>query len=90
MHAVLAEQGHRAACGGQQMSALEQRLYDALKLITRYEPPDKLRRIAERRYGLTGEEAIEMAYENVLFEARNAVLGMRRPKAQGSDTGRGE
>jgi hypothetical protein len=58
----------------------EQRLYDALKRITRYQSPDHLRRTAERKYGLDGDEAIEMAYENVLNEARSAISGLRRPE----------
>lgn len=58
----------------------EQRLYDALKRITRYLGPDKLRRVSERKYGLDGDEAIEMAYENVLNEARSAISGLRRPE----------
>ena len=58
----------------------EQRLYDALKRITRYQSPDHLRRTAERKYGLDGDEALEMAYENVLNEARSAIKGLRRPE----------
>lgn len=58
---------------------LAQRLFDALKRITRYSSPQELERIAERKYGLDGAEAIEMAYENVLEEARQAVRGVRRP-----------
>jgi hypothetical protein len=58
----------------------EQRLYDALKRITQYMPPEKLRKIAERKYGLSEEEAIEFAYENVLGEAVAAIKGMRRPR----------
>jgi hypothetical protein len=57
----------------------EQRLFDALKRITRYMSPDELRRTSEKKYGLDGEEAIEMAYENVLQEARDAIKGLRRP-----------
>ena len=57
----------------------EQRLYDALKRITRYDTPDRLRRHAEKSYGLTPEEAIEYAYDNVREEARQAIKGMRRP-----------
>lgn len=58
----------------------EQHLYDALKRITRYMTPDQLRKRAEKLYGLPPEEAIEMAYENVLEEARTAIKGMRRPE----------
>lgn len=42
----------------------------ALKKITMYDQPERLHKRAEKSYGLTGEEAIEMAYENVLNEAR--------------------
>lgn len=59
----------------------EQRLFDALKKITAYHSPDELRRVSERKYGLEGDEAIEMAYENVLNEARQAIKGLRRPTA---------
>lgn len=58
----------------------EQRLYDALKRITAYMPPEKLEKVCEKKYGLEREEAIEMAYENVLAEAAQAIRGMRRPK----------
>lgn len=60
------------------MTERELRLFDALKRITRYNSPDELRRVSEKRYGLDGSEAIEMAYENVLQEARNAIKGIRR------------
>lgn len=58
----------------------EQRLYDALKRITKYDSVQGIHRTAEKRYGLSGEEVIEMAYENVVNEARIAIRGMRRPK----------
>lgn len=60
----------------------EQKLYDALKRISSYTPPEKLRRTSERDYGLEGDEAIEMAYENVIQEAKNALRGMKRPVAR--------
>jgi hypothetical protein len=59
----------------------EQKLFDALKRITAYQAPEKLRKNAESQYGLEGDEAIEFAYENVLAEARQAIKGMRRPVA---------
>lgn len=58
----------------------EQRYYDALKRITKYQTPEKLLRRAEKQYGCSGEEALEMAYENIQQEARNAIAGKRRPK----------
>lgn len=62
----------------------EQRLYDALKRITQYMPPNKLRAKAGKLYGLAADEAVEMAYENVLAEAAKAIRGMRRPVAASS------
>lgn len=48
----------------------ERKLYDALKQITMYESPEKLRKCAEKQYGLEPAKVIEMAYENVLATAR--------------------
>jgi hypothetical protein len=62
------------------MTNLELRLYTALKLITCYDTPARLRKRAGRDYGLSGDEAIEYAYENVLQEAKNALKGVRRPR----------
>lgn len=58
----------------------EQRYFDALKQITKYMSVDKIRRSAEKEYGLMAGEALEMAYENVISEAERAVRGKRRPK----------
>ena len=58
----------------------EQRLFDALRRISQYESPERLRRNADKDYGLSGEEAIEMAYDNVRAEAKRAIHGQRRPK----------
>lgn len=59
-----------------------QKLYDALKEISRYAPPENLRRNSERAYGVGGDEAIEMAYENVIATAKHAIRGMRRPNSE--------
>lgn len=58
--------------------------HDVLVRISKaYMTPDQLRRAVERprdsHYGLSAEEAIEMAYDNVQAEARAAVAGKRRP-----------
>ena len=58
----------------------EMQYFRVLKRISTYTEPDKLRRSAEKQYGLSGDEAIEMAYDNVLNEARLAVKGKRKPK----------
>ena len=56
---------------------LELRLHAALKRIASYDPPERLARRSEKDYGLSPEEAIEMAYENVIQEAKNAIKGVR-------------
>lgn len=56
-----------------------QRLWDALRRIASYDPPERVRRDAEPM-GLDENEAVEMAYENVIAEAKAAVRQMRRPK----------
>lgn len=61
----------------------EQRLYDALKRIAQYDSPERIRRKADSPQGYLGleaDEALEMAYENVLSEARAAIRNMPRPK----------
>lgn len=59
----------------------EQRYYDILKRIAKsYASPERLKRDSEKRYGCSGEEAIEMAYENIQWEAEAAIKGRRRPK----------
>lgn len=59
---------------------LEVRLYAALKRISKYQTPASLRRFSSRDVGLDGDEAIEMAYENVIDEAKWAIRGIRAPK----------
>lgn len=58
----------------------EQRYYDTLKRIAKYESVERLRKHGESEYGISAEEAIEYAYENVLQEAKSALRGRRRPK----------
>ncbi len=62
------------------MTTREQKMYAALKRIASYSPPERLRKTSESDYGLSPEEALEYAYENVLTEAKNAIRGMRAPK----------
>lgn len=59
---------------------LEQRLYTALKRIAQYEDPECLRRNAGKWYGCDGDEAVGMAYENVIHEAKHAIKGVRLPR----------
>lgn len=57
----------------------EQKLYDALKRIASYDSLTKIARTSKRNYGLQPSEVVEMAYENVIFEAKSAIKGMKRP-----------
>lgn len=59
----------------------EQRYFDVLKRIASYAPPDRLKRDEERGigYGLGSDEVVDMAYENVIEEAKRATRGRRRP-----------
>ena len=58
----------------------ELRYFTALKKIGSYISPERLRASSEKAYGLTYEEALEMAYENVINEAKEAIYGRRTPK----------
>jgi hypothetical protein len=67
----------------------ELQYFDALKRITKYQSVEKLRRDSEKDWGLSFEEALEYAYENVIAEAHREVKGKRRPKTKckfGHDT----
>jgi hypothetical protein len=55
-----------------------QRFYDALKSIASYDNPECVKRNAPA-IGLDESEAVEMAYENVISEAKSAIHRMRRP-----------
>ncbi len=66
------------------MTEREQRMYYALKRISSYLLPDQLAKQSQKLYGLDGDEAISMAYENVIWEAKAAIKGMRRPRATGA------
>jgi hypothetical protein len=55
-------------------------LYDALKRISCYMQPETLKANSEKLYGVGAEEAVSMAYENIITEAKTAIKGVRRPK----------
>lgn len=61
-------------------SLLERSLLNALRRISAYSSPDHLRRNSGKEYGLDSAESIEMAYDNVIAEAKNAVRGVRLGK----------
>lgn len=58
----------------------EKAYFLALKRIAAYMDPETLLRKGEAMYGLSGEEAVSMAYENMRDEARLAIRGKRMPK----------
>jgi hypothetical protein len=53
-------------------------MFDALQRISQYEDLENLKANADEDYGLDGNEAVEMAYENVLYEARQGLRGVVR------------
>jgi len=55
-----------------------QRLFDALKSISQYDTPSQVR-LSAVPMGLDENEALEMAYENAISEAKAAIYRMRRP-----------
>ena len=57
----------------------EQRYFDALKRISLYSSVEDLREHSEEEYGLDYEEALEMAYENIIWEAKSALGKNKRP-----------
>lgn len=65
---------------------LEKKLWIALKRITAYDAPRKMRRHSERDWGLPFDEAIEYAYENIQQEARNAIRNVRMQRAAPSES----
>lgn len=50
------------------------------RLASGYQRPSEIRRHSERDFGLGYTEALEMAYENMQQEAKNAVRGVRQLK----------
>lgn len=63
-------------------------MHRGLRRIRDYMNPEQLRRKAEKIYGLPYEEALEMAYENLLREAKDALKVVRVPKPQEAQHGR--
>lgn len=52
-------------------------MLNSLKKIKSYQSPKKLRKDSEKEWGLDFEEAIEMAYENILLEASYASKNVK-------------
>lgn len=64
----------------QRKLAAEERMYVALQRIAAYQSVSRLRRSSNKDWGMDFEEALEMAYENVLQEAKNGLKGIRKPR----------
>lgn len=59
----------------------EQLYYDVLRRIAKdYLPADRILREGEKRYGVPGDEALVMSYENIQADAAAAIRNRRRPK----------
>jgi hypothetical protein len=58
-----------------------QQMHAALQRIKAYQTPDRLRRNSRGEWGCDADEAIEMAYENVLAEAAIGLRGVRGIKS---------
>lgn len=52
----------------------------ALKRISKYSSVQQIQRHSQRLYGLQSDEAIEMAYENVIAEAKAGMKHVRMPR----------
>lgn len=70
------------------MSKNEALYYDTLKRITQFDSVEYMRKNSEKVYGLYFEEALEMAYENLIQLARLSIIGKRRPKAKAATEAR--
>lgn len=55
-------------------------MYVALRRIASYLTTERLRKEAGKLYGLEPDEAIEMAYENVIQEAKDGLKGIYKPQ----------
>ena len=61
----------------------EQEYFDALRQIAHdFHPPEWFEKNAERAYGVSPDEALQMAYENMQRTAANAIRWRRRPAAK--------
>lgn len=59
----------------------EQLYFDTLKRIAKaYMTTEQLQRRAEKKYGVSYHEALEMSYDNLQAEAADAIRGKHRPK----------
>ena len=64
----------------------EKMFFQALQTIAKgFQTPSQLKRIAEKSYGLSYEESLEMAYENIQQIAKNAIKGYRTKKETHQD-----
>jgi hypothetical protein len=66
--------------GKRPFSPIEAHYFDALKRISGYVDPERLRKSEAARIGLEYAEALEYAYENMRDEARRAIYRQRRPR----------
>jgi hypothetical protein len=64
-------------------SSNEARYFDALRRIAKdYLPAERILRDGQKLYGVDGEEALVMSYQNIQDEAAAAIRGRRRPRVR--------
>ena len=59
-----------------------EQMYRGLKRILGYMSPEQIQRRGKQLYGCEANEVLEMAYENVIGEAKAAIKGVRLPKVK--------
>jgi hypothetical protein len=58
----------------------ERRYYEVLQRIARhYHTSERLLKDGEKLYGVPGDEALVMAYDNIRSDAAEAIRGRRKP-----------
>lgn len=61
----------------------QQQMYDALRRIAKdFDTSERIMKNAERDYGLSPIEALEMAYDNMQSNAIAVIRGLRRPTSR--------
>jgi hypothetical protein len=53
---------------------------ECLKRIANYQEPEDLLENSEDEYGVEGAEGLQMAYENVLYDAQNVLKRLGEDK----------
>lgn len=63
-----------------QATQFNRMLYVLNRICKEYMTVEEMNKNAEKMYGLSSEEALEMAYENIQYDAKAAINGVRKIK----------